>query len=181
MAVGPGLVGVGVIKFGDVGGRARFVAAGRRRLAKPTGPVFLLFTPPLSSFPHEKHFHNFLTRRTARPAALEFYYQLRGNPADSAAVLVRLTRNVNGTAVLVAEGFFVVPAEAVAYTLARVPLHYFSSLAPDSVMLRFTSDSVDQHTDGTTLLADAISLTGTVLAARLPATSPASQLPRAPE
>ena len=108
---------------------------------------------------------------TARPAALEFYYQLRGTPTDSAGALVRLTRNVNGTAELVAEGFFVAPAQAAAYTLARVPLHYFSALAPDSVMLRFTSGSVDQRTDGTTLLVDDVSFTGAALAAR-PAAAP---------
>ncbi|GAA4034722.1 hypothetical protein GCM10022409_18960 [Hymenobacter glaciei] len=106
---------------------------------------------------------------TARPAALEFYYQMKGNVADSAAALVRLTRNVNGTAELVAEALFMVPAQTSAYTLARVPLHYYSSLTPDSVMLRFTSGSVDIRTDGTTLLVDNISLTGTVLAARGPA------------
>lgn len=103
---------------------------------------------------------------TARPAALEFYYQLRGNVADSAAALVRLTCNVNGTAVLVAEALFEVPAQVSNYTLARVPLRYYSSLAPDSVMLRFSSGAADRRTDGTTLLVDDIALTGTVLATR---------------
>ncbi|WP_426061906.1 T9SS type A sorting domain-containing protein [Hymenobacter sp. B1770] len=106
---------------------------------------------------------------TARPTSLQFYYQLSGPQAlaDSAGVLVQLTRTVNGSSVVVAQAAYLIPALATTYTLATVPLTYRSALAPDSVSMVLSSGFADNITNGTTLLVDDIAFVGgTVTATR---------------
>ena len=78
---------------------------------------------------------------TSRPGRLQFYYQLSGSQAltDSAAMVVVLTRRVDGVATVVAGGSYTFTALAASYTQVSVPLQYASSLAPDSVSLIFYS------------------------------------------
>ena len=105
---------------------------------------------------------------TGRPANLQFYYRLSGPQAvaDSAAVLVQLTRRVNGAFTLVAEGRYFIPALAAAYTLGTVPLRYVSGLAPDSAFVIIGSGFADTITPGTRLLVDDLAFTGTATATR---------------
>lgn len=105
---------------------------------------------------------------TARPAALQFYYQLSGPRAvaDSAYMAVELTRLVNGNVEVVAEGEHYFRALAGTYTLVTVPLRYRSSLAPDSVSMGFISGAADNITAGTILRIDDIAFTGTATATR---------------
>ena len=112
---------------------------------------------------------------TARPANLQFYYQLSGAQAvnDAASVAVQLTRRVNGTLVVVAEADYEFPALAANYTLLTLPLQYSSGLAPDSAAVLFLSGTANTLTVGTTLRVDDISFTGTVAATRNPALSAA--------
>jgi hypothetical protein len=105
---------------------------------------------------------------TARPASLQFYYQLSGgNPArDSAGAFVQLIRRVNGQSVVVAQGeqYYTTPTTG-GYTLATIPLDYQSTLAPDTVVMAFAS-STSFLTAGTTLLVDDISFVGTATGTR---------------
>ncbi|WP_082116116.1 T9SS type A sorting domain-containing protein [Hymenobacter terrenus] len=106
---------------------------------------------------------------TTRSRNLQFYYQLSGPGAvaDSAAVLVLLTRRVGGNAVVVAEGFSYIRTLASTYTLATVPLNYYSpTLSPDSVAIGFATGFARNITPGTTLRIDDVSFTGTVTATR---------------
>ena len=105
---------------------------------------------------------------TARPAALQFYYQLSGPRAvaDSAYMAVELTRLVNGNVEVVAEGEHYFRALAGSYTLVTVPLRYRSALAPDSASMGFTSGVATNVTAGTTLRIDDIAFTGTATATR---------------
>jgi hypothetical protein len=99
---------------------------------------------------------------TARPANLQFYYQLSGAQAlkDSAGVLVQLTRRINGNPVVVAQGSFLFPALAATYTLATVPLQYLANVTPDSVSIAFGSGFAESVTAGTILRVDDIIFTG---------------------
>ena len=112
---------------------------------------------------------------TARPASLQFYYQLSGPRAvaDSAYMAVELTRLVNGSVQVVAEGDHYFRALAGTYTLVTVPLRYRSALAPDSVSMGFTSGVAENATAGTTLRIDDISFTGTATSTRNPELSAA--------
>ena len=105
---------------------------------------------------------------TARPRSLQFYYQLQGSKAlaDSAAMVVILTRRVNGTTTLVAGGSYDFPALASSYTLVTVPLQYASALAPDSVSMVFFSGNTQIVTAGAVLRIDDIAFTGTATATR---------------
>ena len=105
---------------------------------------------------------------TGRPAALQFYYQLSGPRAvaDSAGVIVQLTRRVNRTQVIIARTFYFLPALAATYTLATVPLTYTSGMAPDSLFLGFSSGFAENITVGTVLRVDDITFTGTATATR---------------
>ena len=105
---------------------------------------------------------------TARPRTLQFYYQLQGAQAlaDSAAMVVLLTRRVNGVSTLVAGASYDFPALASAYTLAAVPLQYTSGLAPDSVTMIFYSGQNTVVTAGTVLRIDDIAFTGTATPTR---------------
>lgn len=100
---------------------------------------------------------------TARPCSLQFYYQLQGSQAlaDSAAMVVILTRRVNGTTTVVAGGSYGFPALASSYTLVTVPLQYASALAPDSVSMVFFPGNTQQVTVGSVLRVDEIAFTGT--------------------
>lgn len=106
---------------------------------------------------------------TARPANMQFYYQLSGNnlASDSAGVVVQLVRRVNGASVVVAQGeeYFTTPT-AGSYALGTVPLQYLSTLAPDTVVMAFSSTTVDNALGGTTMLVDDISFVGTATATR---------------
>ena len=104
---------------------------------------------------------------TARPASLQFYYQLSGgNPAkDSAGAFVQLIRRVNGQSVVVAQGERYYTTPTAGYTLATIPLDYLSTLAPDTVVMAFTSGTA-ALTVGTTLLVDDISFVGTATGTR---------------
>ena len=105
---------------------------------------------------------------TSRPGRLQFYYQLSGSQAltDSAAMVVILTRRVNGMTTVVAGGDYTFTALAASYTQVSVPLQYASSLAPDSVSLIFYSGDAQTVTTGTTLRIDDIAFTGTATATR---------------
>lgn len=105
---------------------------------------------------------------TARPASLQFYYQLSGSNVanDSAGAFVQLLRRVNGRSVVVAQGEQYYTVAKSAYTLATIPLQYFSPLAPDSVAMAFVSGTASTITVGTSLLVDDISFVGTATAAR---------------
>jgi hypothetical protein len=105
---------------------------------------------------------------TARPRSLQFYYQLQGSRAlaDSAAMVVVLTRRVNGTTTVVAGGSYDFPALASSYTLVTVPLQYASGLAPDSVSMVFFSGNTQVVTAGSVLRIDDIAFTGTATATR---------------
>ena len=105
---------------------------------------------------------------TSRPGRLQFYYQLSGSQAlaDSAAMVVVLTRRVNGTATVVAGGSYTFTALAASYTQVSVPLQYASNLAPDSVSLVFYSGDARNVTAGTTLRIDDVAFTGTATATR---------------
>ncbi len=107
---------------------------------------------------------------TGRPASLQFYYQLSGPQAvaDSAYMVVELTRLVNGQVQIVAEGEHIFRALAGSYTLVTVPLQYRSSLAPDSVSMGFSSGVANNVNAGTILRIDDISFTGTATATRNP-------------
>ncbi|MBJ6111437.1 T9SS type A sorting domain-containing protein [Hymenobacter sp. BT523] len=105
---------------------------------------------------------------TARPRNLQFYYQLQGSQAlsDSAAMVVLLTRRLNGTTTVVAGGAYDFRALASSYTLATVPLQYSSGLAPDSVFMVFYSGQARTVTAGSVLRIDDISFSGTATATR---------------
>ena len=105
---------------------------------------------------------------TARPANVQFYYQLSGARAlpDSAAMAVQLTRQVNGRAQVIAEARLLFTSLAATYALVTVPLRYRSGLTPDSVSLAFTSGGAKQINVGTVLRIDDIAFTGTVAATR---------------
>ena len=107
---------------------------------------------------------------TARPRNLQFYYQLTGPRAvaDSATMLVLLTRRVSGTSapVLIAGGSYDFSTPASNYTLVTVPLQYVSALAPDSVAMFFVSGTSTTVTVGTVLRIDDITFTGTATATR---------------
>ena len=105
---------------------------------------------------------------TARPATVQFYYQLSGAQAlaDSAAMAVQLTRRVNGVAQVVAQGTHLFTALAGSYVLVTVPLRYRSGVVPDSLSLAFSSGSAKRITVGTVLRIDDITLLGTVTATR---------------
>ena len=114
---------------------------------------------------------------TARPRSLQFYYQLTGQRAvaDSATMLVLLTRRVSGTSapVVVAGGSYDFITPASNYTLVTVPLQYVSALAPDSVAMFFVSGTSTTVTVGTVLRIDDITFSGTATATRDPALSAA--------
>lgn len=105
---------------------------------------------------------------TARPGSLRFYYQLQGSQAlaDSAAMVVVLTRRLNGTTTVVAGGSYDFPALASSYTLVTVPLQYVSGLAPDSVAMVFFSGNSQTVNAGSVLRIDDIAFTGTATATR---------------
>ena len=105
---------------------------------------------------------------TARPASVQFYYQLSGAQAlaDSAAMAVQLTRRVNGVAQVVAQGGHLFTALAGSYVLVTVPLRYRSGVVPDSLSLAFSSGNAKRITVGTVLRIDDITLLGTVTATR---------------
>ena len=105
---------------------------------------------------------------TARPQSPQFYYQLSGPQvlADSAAVVVLLTRRVNGSNTTVAEASCVLRALATSYTLVTRPLQYTPALPPDSVSMAFFSGVSKKTTVGTTLLVDDVAFTGTITATR---------------
>ena len=114
---------------------------------------------------------------TARPRSLQFYYQLEGPRAvaDSATMLVLLTRRASGTAapVVIAGGSYDFSTPASSYTLVTVPLQYISALAPDTVAMFFVSGTSTTVTVGTVLRIDDITFTGTATATRDPALSAA--------
>jgi hypothetical protein len=105
---------------------------------------------------------------TARPRSLQFYYQLQGSQAlaDSAAMVVVLTRRISGTTTVIAGGSYDFPALASSYTLVTVPLQYASGLAPDSVSMVFFSGNTQVVTAGAVLRIDDITFTGTATATR---------------
>jgi hypothetical protein len=105
---------------------------------------------------------------TGRPQELQFYYKLTGAhaAADSAQVLVTLTRFANGAIEPIAVGEPLILAPAATYTLATVPLTYISSDAPDSLQIAFTNTVVNLPHPGTALYIDDVSLRGTALATR---------------
>ena len=106
---------------------------------------------------------------TARPTALQFYYQLIGPQAlaDSAIMEVQLTRRVNGKTQVVAAGAYLFKALSASYALVSVPLQYQSTtLVPDSVKLGFSSGSGTSITVGTILRIDDILFTGSITATR---------------
>ena len=105
---------------------------------------------------------------TARPATIQFYYQLSGARAlaDSAAMAVQLTRRVNGVVQVVAQAEFVFKTLAATYTLVSLPMQYKSSLTPDSVSIAFVSGVAKTITAGTILRVDDISFTGGATATR---------------
>ena len=107
---------------------------------------------------------------TARPRSLQFYYQLTGQRAvaDSATMLVLLTRRVSGTSapVVVAGASYDFTTPASNYTLVTVPLQYLSALAPDSVAMLFVSGTSTTVTVGTVLRIDDITFSGTATSTR---------------
>lgn len=108
---------------------------------------------------------------TGRPAQFQFYYKLSSAAAaaDSAYVLLELTRTVNGASQTV--GFVSqtlnTPA-ATSYTLASFPITYNPAItaAPDSVHLLFVSGVAQNITTGTSLYIDDINLGSTVSGTR---------------
>jgi hypothetical protein len=105
---------------------------------------------------------------TSRPAQFRFDYQLTGVNAltDSAAVLVQLTRTVNGAVTVIAQAEVERLQPSAAYTTLSLPLEYSSAAQPDSVRLLFVSGNAEDRTAGTRLLVDNISFTGTATATR---------------
>lgn len=105
---------------------------------------------------------------TARPRNLQLYYQLSGARAlgDSAALVVLLTRRVNGTPTIVAAANFDFQALAATYTAVTLPLQYASGLAPDSVSVIALSGTSNRLTVGTMLRLDDLAFTGTATATR---------------
>lgn len=103
----------------------------------------------------------------ARPASLQFYYQLSGSNVtlDSTGAFAQLIRRVNGSSVVVAEGEQYYPVPKPAHTLATIPLRYLSTLTPDSVVMAFASGTVRKPAAGTTLLVDNISFGGSTATA----------------
>ncbi|WP_460504114.1 hypothetical protein, partial [Hymenobacter agri] len=105
----------------------------------------------------------------ARPASLQFYYQLSGNNLanDSAAAIVQLVRRVNGTSVVIAQSEqYFTTATTGSYALATMPLQYLSTLTPDTVVMAITSAASGTILGGTTMLVDDMAFVGTATAAR---------------
>lgn len=101
-----------------------------------------------------------------RPTNFQFYYKLTSAAAaaDSAFVLVELTRTVNGASETVGEvqQFLANPA-ATSYTLASFPIVYdpTTTAAPDSVHILFISGlATNGVTGGNGIFIDDISFTG---------------------
>ncbi|WP_201983229.1 T9SS type A sorting domain-containing protein [Hymenobacter rubidus] len=110
---------------------------------------------------------------TSRPAQLQFYYKLAGASAvaDSAYVLLELTRTVNGASQTVGFVSQYLTSTATSYTLASFPITYNSATtaAPDSAHLVFVSGTAANITTGTTVYIDDINLGNAVTATRNPA------------
>ena len=105
---------------------------------------------------------------TSRPSHFQFHYKQTGTniAADSAHVVVALTRTVNGRREVVAGADSLLLAGPSTYTLMRLPLQYQSRLAPDSVFVLFQSAMGENYTVGNALYLDGIAFTSDVTAAR---------------
>ena len=115
------------------------------------GDIFIGNPDPTNLFNDiENHTHTYETyvpsglMTTARPAAMQFYYQLFAAPSavrvDSsfkASIEVKLTRQVGTRTEIIARGVQYITRRARAYTLFNVPLRYLSKATPDKLQITF--------------------------------------------
>jgi hypothetical protein len=121
---------------------------------------------------------------TARPTQMQFYYKFSGTTADSALVLVYLTKTTNGVpSIIGAGGGFLNPSTT--YSGVNTSIGYADNTVPDSIHIVLTSGysrllynpstGVTQFPSnikaGSTLLVDDISFSGAPLAARADAST----------
>jgi hypothetical protein len=108
---------------------------------------------------------------------MQFWYKLTGENAltDSAAVFIVLAKTQGNVVKDVAFNGYLLPPTPT-YQLYDFPITYEETIAPDTLELYFTSGTAEDITAGTTLSVDDITLTGTVTAARNPATEAALQI-----
>lgn len=123
---------------------------------------------------------------TARPTQMQFYYKFSGTTADSAWVLVYLTKTTNGVPTIVGAGGGFLTASPT-YSGVNAAIGYADTTVPDSIHIVLTSGysrllynpstGVTQFPSnikaGSTLLIDDISFSGAPLAARADASTQA--------
>lgn len=94
---------------------------------------------------------------TARPDTLRFWYKFipAGNDTGLAAIVLS---KWNGNHVVIGLGLMPVFNNIASYTMAEIPIEYYSSETPDTIMISFVSSFNSNPTAGTMLFIDDISL-----------------------
>ena len=94
---------------------------------------------------------------TARPDTLRFWYKFIPAGNDTGLAGIGLSK-WNGSHVVIGLGMMQVFNNTTSYTLAEIPIEYYSSETPDTIMISFVSSFNSNPTAGTMLFIDDISL-----------------------
>jgi hypothetical protein len=94
---------------------------------------------------------------TARPDTLRFWYKFIPAGNDTGLAAIGLSK-WNGNHVVIGLGRMPVFNNIASYTMAEIPIEYYSSETPDTIMISFVSSFNSNPTAGTMLFIDDISL-----------------------
>ena len=98
---------------------------------------------------------------TEKPMKLSGYYKYLPENGDSAVIVSRLSKYIDGEQVILAEAGFLIEETVSEYTYFEAEYTYFSSETPDSMMTLFTSSAGAAEfvaAEGSTLYIDEIAL-----------------------
>ena len=98
---------------------------------------------------------------TEKPVKISGYYKYLPENGDSAVIVSRLSKYIDGEQVILAEAGFLIEETVDEYTYFEAEYEYFSSETPDSMMTIFTSSAGAANfiaAEGSTLYIDEIAL-----------------------